>query len=125
VLLAGLLRCGHCGRKLQVHYSGKIGRYNCYGAHLNHGTARCISIGARSTDAAVSAEVLRLLGPLGMEAAVKALDIQAETASAAERPRPLLSSKWRPAKTCCASGGRSRPGTMISPQTSLLFQPSA
>jgi hypothetical protein len=27
VLLAGLLRCGHCGRKLQVHYSSKIGRY--------------------------------------------------------------------------------------------------
>ncbi|WP_051949394.1 recombinase family protein [Methylosinus sp. PW1] len=26
VLLAGLLRCGHCGRKLQVHYSGKLGR---------------------------------------------------------------------------------------------------
>ena len=23
MLLAGLLRCGHCGRKLQVHYSGK------------------------------------------------------------------------------------------------------
>jgi len=29
LLLAGLLRCGHCGRKLQVAYSGKIGRYNC------------------------------------------------------------------------------------------------
>jgi DNA invertase Pin-like site-specific DNA recombinase len=89
VLLAGLLRCGHCGRKLQVHYSGKIGRYNCYGAHLNHGTARCISVGARSTDAAVSAEVLRLLAPLGMEAAVKALDIQAGTTSAVERQLEL------------------------------------
>src|SRR5437764_556571 len=32
LLLAGLLRCGHCGRKLHVAYSGKIGRYNCYGA---------------------------------------------------------------------------------------------
>src|SRR6266851_4516610 len=30
LLLPGLLRCGHCGRKLHVHYSGKIGRYNCY-----------------------------------------------------------------------------------------------
>ena len=53
VLLAGLLRCGHCGRKLQVHYSGKLGRYNCYGARMNHGTARCISLGNRSADAAV------------------------------------------------------------------------
>src|SRR6202008_3091767 len=35
LLLAGLLRCGHCGRKLHVHYGGKIGRYNCYGARTN------------------------------------------------------------------------------------------
>ena len=44
LLLPGLLRCGHCGRKLHVSYSGKLGRYNCYGARTNHGTARCISI---------------------------------------------------------------------------------
>ena len=34
-LLAGLLRCGHCGRKLHVGYSGKDGntsRYHCRGA---------------------------------------------------------------------------------------------
>ena len=33
-LLAGLLRCGHCGRKLHVAYSGKdgnTGRYHCQG----------------------------------------------------------------------------------------------
>jgi len=44
LLLPGLLRCGHCGRKLHVHYSGKLGGYNCYGARVNHGTPRCISI---------------------------------------------------------------------------------
>jgi len=48
LLLPGLLRCGHCGRKLNVHYSGKIGRYNCYGARTNHGAARCISISGLS-----------------------------------------------------------------------------
>jgi DNA invertase Pin-like site-specific DNA recombinase len=34
-LLAGLLRCGHCGRKLHVAYSGangSAGRYHCRGA---------------------------------------------------------------------------------------------
>ena len=33
-LLAGLLRCGHCGRKLHVAYSGEngnSGRYHCRG----------------------------------------------------------------------------------------------
>jgi Recombinase zinc beta ribbon domain len=36
-LLAGLLRCAHCGRKLHVAYSGTnrdVGRYHCRGALL-------------------------------------------------------------------------------------------
>ena len=72
--MAGLLRCGHCGRKLHVSYSGKLGRYSCYGARTNHGTARCISISGLSIDSAVGAEVLRVLKPLGIEAAVKAIE---------------------------------------------------
>ena len=85
VLLAGFLRCGHCGRKLQVHYSGKLGRYNCYGARMNHGTARCISLGNRSADAAVSAEVLRVLAPLGIDVGLKVLDAQTSETSATDR----------------------------------------
>lgn len=95
VLLAGLLRCGHCGRKLQVHYSGKLGRYNCYGARLNHGTARCISLGNRVADAAVGAEVLRVLAPLGMDAALKVLDAQAGETSAIERQLELALAQAR------------------------------
>jgi hypothetical protein len=85
LLLPGLLRCGHCGRKLHVHYSGKIGRYNCYGARTNHGAARCISISGLSIDAAISNEVLRVLKPLGIEAALKAIEAQSSTTTAAER----------------------------------------
>ncbi|MGI0026128.1 MAG: zinc ribbon domain-containing protein, partial [Nitrososphaera sp.] len=47
-LLAGLLRCGHCGRKLQVTYSGVGGgcvRYDCRGSLIKHGAGRCTSIG--------------------------------------------------------------------------------
>jgi excisionase family DNA binding protein len=76
-LLAGLLRCGHCGRRLHVSYSGNDGycvRYNCRGAHINHGTERCISFGGMRVDAAVSAETLRLLAPLGIEAALRAIE---------------------------------------------------
>ena len=75
-LLAGLLRCGHCGRRLHVAYSGingKCVRYSCRGAHLNHGTSRCIAFGGMRVDAAVANEVLRLLRPLGIEAALKAI----------------------------------------------------
>jgi DNA invertase Pin-like site-specific DNA recombinase len=89
LLLPGLLRCAHCGRKLHVAYGGKLGRYNCYGARTNHGTARCISISGLSIDAAVSAEVLRVLKPLGIDAAIKAIEAQTSEKSAARRQLEL------------------------------------
>jgi len=90
ILLAGLLRCGHCGRKLHVAYggpSGEAGRYHCRGAYLNHGGDRCISFGSLRVDQAVGVEILRLLKPLGVEAALNA--ISARTAEAAEKQRQL------------------------------------
>ena len=89
LLLPGLLRCGHCGRKLHVHYGGKLGRYDCYGAHMNHGAKRCISVSGLSLDAAVAREVLRILRPLGVEAAVKAIEAQSSKTTAAERQLEL------------------------------------
>jgi excisionase family DNA binding protein len=89
-LLAGLLRCGHCGRKLHVAYggtSGEAGRYHCKGAYLNHGGDRCISFGSLRVDQAVGAEVLRLLKPLGVEAALNAIAVRA--AESAEKQRQL------------------------------------
>jgi DNA invertase Pin-like site-specific DNA recombinase len=89
LLLPGLLRCGHCGRKLHVSYSGKLGRYSCYGARTNHGTARCITISGLSIDAAVGAEVLRILKPLGLDAAVRAIGTKTSETSAAQRQLEL------------------------------------
>ena len=74
-LLAGLLRCGRCGRKLHVGYSGKKGRvprYHCRGAHLNHGGQRCISFGGLRVDQAVETKVLETLQPVGIEASLQA-----------------------------------------------------
>jgi DNA invertase Pin-like site-specific DNA recombinase len=76
-LLAGLLRCGHCGRKLHVAYSGESGssgRYHCRGSQLNHGGDRCISFGGMRIDRAVGAEVIERLQPLGIEAALGAME---------------------------------------------------
>jgi DNA invertase Pin-like site-specific DNA recombinase len=87
--LPGLLRCGHCGRKLHASYSGKLGRYSCYGARMNHGTARCISISGSSIDGAVATEVLRILKPLGIDAAAKAIEAQTNEVSAAQRQLEL------------------------------------
>ena len=95
LLLAGLLRCGHCGRKMYVAYGGKAGRYHCEGALVNHGTKRCISFGGLRADHAVGTEVLRVLKPLGIDAAVKALDAQAGETSAAKRQLELALQRAR------------------------------
>jgi len=90
VLLAGLLRCGHCGRKLHVAYGGTVGeagRYHCKGSFVNHGGERCISFGSLRVDQAVGGEILRLLKPLGVEAALNA--IAARTAEEADKRRQI------------------------------------
>lgn len=95
LLLAGLLRCGHCGRKMYVGYGGKAGRYHCQGALVNHGTERCISFGSLRADHAVGTEVLRILKPLGIDAAVKALEAQTSETSAAQRQLELAQQQAR------------------------------
>lgn len=94
LILAGLLRCGHCGRKLYVGY-GKSGRYYCQGANVNHGTERCISFGGLRADQAVGTEVVRVLKPLGIDAAVKALEAQTSESSAARKQLELALAQAR------------------------------
>jgi excisionase family DNA binding protein len=75
-LLVGLLRCGHCGRKLKVQHNGLRGvaRYLCNDATVNHGRrTKCIAFGNMRVDAAVSTEVLSVIAPLGLEAALQAI----------------------------------------------------
>jgi len=74
-LLAGLLRCGRCGRKFHVTYngsSGRVVRYHCRGASINHGTAPCISFAGLSVDQVVADAVLDAVQPAGVEASLEA-----------------------------------------------------
>lgn len=91
-LLAGLLRCGHCGRKLHVSYSGKdgdTGRYHCRGSQINHGGDRCISFGGMRIDRAVAAEVVDRLSPLGIEAALGAQETRSRASEDKRRQLEL------------------------------------
>jgi DNA invertase Pin-like site-specific DNA recombinase len=75
-LLVGLLRCGHCGRKLHVRYWGGQGtnaRYLCKG-DFDDGGQYCIGFGGSSVDRRVGQELLNVVGPLGMEASLRALE---------------------------------------------------
>ena len=80
-LLAGLFRCARCGRKLKVAYSGKGGptqRYVCRGASNDIAASCCISFGGVRIDRAVAQEVLDRLQPLGIEAALGAMNAHGE-----------------------------------------------
>src|SRR5260370_37398767 len=75
-LLVGLLRCGHCGRKLHVRYWGGRGtnaRYLCKGDY-DDGGQDCIGFGGRSVDRGVGQELLKGIAPLGGEASLRALE---------------------------------------------------
>jgi DNA invertase Pin-like site-specific DNA recombinase len=75
-LLVGLLRCGHCGRKLHVRYWGGRGtnaRYLCKGDY-DDGGRYCIGFGGSSVDRRVGQELLKVIAPLGVEASLRALE---------------------------------------------------
>ena len=91
-LLAGLLRCGKCGRKFHVTYSGtkgRVTRYGCRGAQVNHGGSACTSIGALRLERAISEAVLDVVSPLGVAAALQAAQRMEEQALAKRRQREL------------------------------------
>jgi len=91
-LLAGLLRCGHCGRRLLVSYNGTkgdIGRYNCDAVRHNPSVDPCISFGSLRVDEAVGLELVRLLQPLGVEAAIRAVTDCEHQASEKQRQLEL------------------------------------
>ena len=71
-LLAGLLRCRRCGRKLTVRYTGKkhnIPRYSCWRGLLDNGEARCIAFGGLRVDDAIEHALLQVVGPGAIAAA--------------------------------------------------------
>jgi DNA invertase Pin-like site-specific DNA recombinase len=74
-LLTGLLRCRRCGRKLTVWYTGNahnVLRYACHRGELDNGEPRCISFGGLLVDAAMGKEILRVVQPAAVDAAIVA-----------------------------------------------------
>jgi DNA invertase Pin-like site-specific DNA recombinase len=75
-LVGGLLRCGHCGRKMFVAYNGKgkiQPRYSCHGGREDRGSASCQSLGGTGVDRAVTETLLAAIEPAGIEAALLAM----------------------------------------------------
>jgi DNA invertase Pin-like site-specific DNA recombinase len=74
-LLAGLLRCRRCGRKLMVRYTGShhdMLRYCCERGRLDQAAPKCIAFGGVSVDEEIGHQLLRVVRPAAVEAAVLA-----------------------------------------------------
>ena len=103
-LLAGLLRCGHCGAKLLAQYpSPSVIRYQCSGYLLNRDHPCCVMFGGLRADRLVSEQLLQCLTPFGSEAAIEAIeslegasdDRVRQKALALEQARYGVTRAWR------------------------------
>jgi DNA invertase Pin-like site-specific DNA recombinase len=74
-LLAGLIRCNRCGRKLTLKYTGAkhgIPRYSCSRAWMDNGAPHCIAFGGLRVDDAIESALLAVVGPGAIAAATAA-----------------------------------------------------
>ena len=84
-LLAGMLCCGRCGRRLVVAYTGRgvpQAVYRCDRPNLHLAQPRCFTFGGRRPDEAITRELLRAVEPMAIEAALQAerrhMEVQAD-----------------------------------------------
>ncbi|MBL9139410.1 MAG: recombinase family protein [Verrucomicrobiales bacterium] len=76
-LLAGLVRCGRCGRMMRVFYgmrSGHSHRYQCFGDVQGEYKGVCVGVGGVRVDRAVATQILEAVAPHAVEAAMRALE---------------------------------------------------
>lgn len=89
-LLAGLLRCRRCGRKLSVRYTGlkhNIPRYTCHRGQLDNCEPRCIAFGGLRVDDAVEKALLAVVQPGAVAAATEA---EAQAADRRDQARDAM-----------------------------------
>ena len=70
-LLQGLVTCGHCGRRLHVHYRGRNSApgYHCAGEDLVNGRGvYCLNVGGTLIEQAVANALLEAITPAAIEA---------------------------------------------------------
>jgi DNA invertase Pin-like site-specific DNA recombinase len=89
-LLAGLLRCGRCGQRMCVRYSGAKNRhsYNCSRSTASYGDPLCQSLSGPVLDDLVAGRVLAAVEPAALEASLAAV-------AGVERERAELARHWQ------------------------------
>lgn len=89
-LLAGLLRCGRCGRRMIVRYSGPKNRhaYTCTRGAADYGDPLCQSLSGPVLDELITERVLAAVEPAALEASLAAV-------AGVERERAELTKHWQ------------------------------
>jgi DNA invertase Pin-like site-specific DNA recombinase len=89
-LLAGLLRCGRCGRRMFVRYSGPKDRpfYRCTRGSDDYAEPLCQCLSGPVLDTFVCEQVLAAVAPAALEASLAAV-------AEVERERSDLSRQWK------------------------------
>jgi DNA invertase Pin-like site-specific DNA recombinase len=86
-LLAGLVVCGRCNCRMQTRYTRSL-RYDCQRHTLDYAGPLCQSLAGASLEQLVSAQVLEVVTPAGLELSRRA-------AEDCERQRAALDRQWR------------------------------
>ena len=87
-LLAGVVCCGRCGRRLRATYCGRSPGHPVYRCNLSSqvvGLPRCLTFSGPRVDAAVAREILRAVEPMAIEAALEAERMHMESRSEQQR----------------------------------------
>jgi DNA invertase Pin-like site-specific DNA recombinase len=91
-LLGGLIRCGRCGRRMQVHYAGRKPNptpwYDCARATTTYGEPVCQSVSGAVVDPFVAGQILAAVEPAALAASLAAV-------AEVERERAALVEQWR------------------------------
>ncbi|HTR14755.1 MAG TPA: recombinase family protein [Roseiarcus sp.] len=90
-LLQGLASCGHCGRRLKTHYSGRNAApgYHCPGKTIVEGRGcYCLSVGGVQIDEAMAKTFLAALEPAKLAATIAAAErLEADSEAALKQWR--------------------------------------
>jgi DNA invertase Pin-like site-specific DNA recombinase len=87
-LLAGLLRCGRCGCRMNVTYGGGYLRYVCSRRSVDYGDPVCISMTGAVLDEKVTEQVFKALEP-------SSLEVSLEVAHNVEAERRRVEEQWK------------------------------
>jgi DNA invertase Pin-like site-specific DNA recombinase len=89
-LLAGLLRCGRCGRRMLVRYSGPQDRhaYTCTRGSSDYAEPLCQGLSGPVLDELIAGRVLAAVEPAALEASLAAV-------AGVERERAELARHWQ------------------------------